>query len=365
MDLKKLLPKNILDLKPYVAGKTIAEVIQEFKPDRISKLASNENRLGCSPLVKEAVIKSLRDIQDYPDPVSRVLRQKIAEINGIKDNEILIAAGSESVLSILCRVLFKSGEHAITADATFVGFFVQAGVKGVDVVKIPITEQYAFDVKSIVRSVNENTKAIYLANPNNPTSTYLTKDEYQFLIDEIPPNVFVIVDEAYYEYARHIIDYPHALDYRKENVIVLRTFSKAYGLAGFRIGYAIAESHLITQLMKAKLTFEPTTPAQFAALAALEDSTFLQKSVDMVEKEKDKLYLFFDNIGINYVRSATNSVLMVLGNEDEAMQITNKMLKEGVILRRVNAFGLPHCIRVTIGTPDEMDHFKESLKQIR
>lgn len=365
MDLKKQLPKDILNLKPYVAGKTIAEVVQEYQPGQISKLASNENRLGCSSLVKQAVLRSLEDIQDYPDPVSGALRQRIAENNGVKESEILIAAGSESVLSILCRALFKKDEIAITADATFVGFFVQAAVMGIDVLKVPLTNEYGFDVESIVRSVNESTKAIYLANPNNPTGTYLTKDEYQFLVAEVPPNVFIIVDEAYYEYSCHMPDYPHALNYRQKNVIVLRTFSKAYGLAGFRIGYAIAESGLIKQLAKAKLTFEPSTPAQHAALAALEDSAFLERSVELVEKEKNKLYTFFDVNEINYVRSASNSVLMILEHEAEAIKITEEMLKRGVILRRVNAFGLPRCIRVTIGTPREMDHFKKSLKQIR
>jgi histidinol-phosphate aminotransferase len=365
MDLNRRLPKNILELTPYVAGKTIAEVIQEFKPERVSKLASNENRLGCSSKVKEAVLKSLHDIQDYPDPISRELRKKIAEQSNINENEVLVAAGSESLLSILCRVLFIDGDHAITSDATFVGFFVQAGVQGINVVKVPLTEKFIFDPKAIVKQVNIYTKAVYLANPNNPTGTYLTKKDYQYLLNEIPDDVFLIVDEAYYEYARDLHDYPHALDYRKDNVIILRTFSKAYGLAGFRIGYAIANSELIAELKKAKLTFEPTAPAQAAALAALDDIDFLEKSVQLVKHEKLELYSFFKSMNIEYVESAANSVLMVLKNENEAIRITKEMLKMGVILRRVNAFGLPHCIRVTIGTPEEMDHFKNSLKQIR
>jgi len=365
MDLNKKLPQNILKLKPYIAGKTIAEVVQQYKPEKVSKLASNENRLGCSPLVKDAVLKSLDEIQDYPDPVSRLLREKIAEMNDVSKDEVLVAAGSESLLSILCRVLFKDREHAITADATFVGFFVQAGVRGVEVVKVPVTDRYEFDVEAIIERINKNTKAIYLANPNNPTGTYVSEKEYQTLLNEVPSSVFLIVDEAYYEYARDLEDYPHALDHRKDNIIVLRTLSKAYGLAGFRIGYAIAAKELIMQLKKAKLTFEPTTPAQAAALAAINDTEFLQKSVELVKKEKEKLYSFFELMEIQYVDSAANSVLMVLENKEEAIRITDEMLKQGVILRRVNAFGLPHCIRVTIGTSVEMDHFKESLKLIR
>jgi len=365
MDLNKRLPQNILKLKPYIAGKTIAEVVQEYKPERVSKLASNENRLGCSPHVKEAVLKSLDEIQDYPDPVSRLLREKIAEINNVNKDEVLVAAGSESLLSIVCRVLFKDGEHAITADATFVGFFVQAGVRGIEVVKVPVTDRFEFDVDTIIGRINKDTKAIYLANPNNPTGAYLTKVAYQKLINNVPSDIFLIVDEAYFEYARDLENYPHALDHRKDNVIVLRTFSKAYGLAGFRIGYAIATKELIMQLKKAKLTFEPTTPAQAAALAAISDTEFLRKSVELVKREKEKLYSFFESMEIQYVDSAANSVLMVLENDAEAIRITDEMLKQGVILRRVNAFGLPHCIRVTIGTSAEMNHFKESLKLIR
>jgi histidinol-phosphate aminotransferase len=364
MDLNKRLPENILDLKPYIAGKTIAEVLQEYKPDRISKLASNENRLGCSPHVKEAVLASLDEIQDYPDPIARVLRKKIADVNEVEADEVLVAAGSESLLSILCRVLFKDGEHAITADATFVGFFVQAGVRGIDVVKVPVTDKFEFDTEAVIGSINENTKAIYLANPNNPTGTYLSVADYQRLLNHVPDDVFLIVDEAYFEYARGLDDYPDALRERRENVIILRTFSKAYGLAGFRIGYAIGSRDLIMQLKKAKLTFEPTSPAQAAALAAINDSDFLQKSVQLVEEEKEKLYLFLDSVGVEYIRSASNSVLMVLKNKREAERVTEEMLKKGVILRRVNAFGLPHCIRVTIGTEEEMDHFKDSYKQI-
>lgn len=365
MDLNKRLPHNILELKPYIAGKTIQEVIREYRPDQISKLASNENRLGCSPHVKEAVLRSLDNIQDYPDPASRDLREKIAEMNEVDPNEVLVAAGSESLLSILCRVLFKDGENAITADATFVGFFVQAGLRGVEVLKVPVTDKFAFDTEAIISRINEKTKAVYLANPNNPTGTYLAEKEFQRLLDNIPSGVFLIVDEAYYEYARDLEDYPDTLQLRRDNVIILRTFSKAYGLAGFRIGYAIGSTELISQLKKAKLTFEPTTPAQAAALAAISDSDFLQKSVRLVDEEKEKLYSFLDSISVHYVRSASNSVLLVLHDDQEAEGVIEEMLKRGVILRRVNAFGLPHCIRVTIGTEAEMDHFKESYNQIR
>jgi histidinol-phosphate aminotransferase len=364
MNLKNILPENIKMLKPYAAGKTIAEVKKLYKPKRISKLASNENRLGCSPLVQQAVMDSLSDVQDYPDPLSGRLRKKIAVLSGVDENEVLIAAGSESLISIICRTFFKNDEHAITANATFVGFFVQAGVRGVSVKKIPITNDYKFDVDSILDSISSKTKMVYIANPNNPTGTYLNKEEYRRLVEGLPEDVLLIADEAYFEFAESLEDYPKALDYRYENVIVLRTFSKAYGLAGFRIGYAIADERLILEMIKTKLTFEPTTPAQAAALAALDDTDFIKKSVQTVADGRERLYSFFREYGVKFAPSISNSVMMILDSEEEANYITENMLKQGVILRRVNAFGLPNCIRITIGTPEEMAHFEESFMNV-
>src|SRR6056297_25546 len=364
MNIDKLLPDNIKKLKPYVAGKIIAEVKKEYGLERISKLASNENRLGCSSKVKDAVLESLKEIQDYPDPIAGKLRRAIADRNGVKESEVILAAGSESIISILCRTFFKHDDNAVTANATFVGFFVQAGVRGIELKKIPVTDDYCFDVDGILNAIDEKTKMVYLANPNNPTGTYLKTDEYKKLVDSIPDDVLLIADEAYYEYASEVEDYLPAIDYRKENVIILRTFSKAYGLAGFRIGYAIADDKLITEMLKTKLTFEPTAPAQAAALAAYSDDQFLAESIEVVKKGRQRLYDFFDNHHVSYKKSISNSVMMILNSEEEAINFTQKMLEQGVILRRINAFGLPKCVRITIGTPSEMDHFEESFKQI-
>jgi histidinol-phosphate aminotransferase len=361
---KPLVPTNIEHLKPYVAGKTIAEVVEQYHPAKIAKLASNENRLGCSSAVAGAVQSALATIHDYPDPIARKLRAEIARKNGVKPAQVMLASGSESILSILCRTFFLNHENAVTADATFVGFFVQAGVRGVELKKVPVTEDYKFDVDGMLAAIDENTKMVYLANPNNPTGTYLNKPEYQKLVSGIPESVILIADEAYFEYAKDVDDYPHALDYFNSNVIILRTFSKAYGLAGFRIGYCIAEEHLITEMLKTKLTFEPTACAQAAALAAYGDEQHLSNSVDVVMKGRERLYTFFDEHDIRYAPSISNSVMMICENEDEAISFTQKMLEEGVILRRINAFGLPNCVRITIGLEDEMDHFEESFKKV-
>lgn len=365
MNVQKMIPKNIYELKPYVAGKTIAEVKQLYKPEQISKLASNENRLGCSTAVEQAVTNALKSVQDYPDPLSLDLRRAIARENEVKETEVMLAAGSESIISVLCRTFFNHHENAVTADATFVGFFVQAGVRGIDVKKIPVTRDYKYDVEGILSALDNHTKMVYLANPNNPTGTFLDQQEYLRLLEGLPEDILLVTDEAYYEFARDVPEYPSAINFRKENNIILRTFSKAYGLAGFRIGYAIANESLINEMMKTRLTFEPTSVSQAAALAALYDDEFLQRSVKMVNRNKSRLYAFFDEHEVNYVPSVSNSVLMVHDTEEEAAEFTQKMLEQGVILRRVNAFGLPDCVRITIGTGKEMDHFERSFVKVK
>ncbi|CAN5342786.1 histidinol-phosphate transaminase [soil metagenome] len=359
------VPDRIHNLKPYVAGKTIAEVKKEFNVNRISKLASNENRLGCSPVVKEAIFEAIKQIQDYPDPVSRDLRAEISRRNSVDESEVIVAAGSESILSILCRSLTDPDSNIITANATFVGIYVQAGVIGCTVKRVPVTKEFGFDSEKMLEAIDEKTRMVYLANPNNPTGTYMDKAEYNSFVERVPQHVLIVADEAYFEYAKDVDDYPSALDYRKENVIVTRTFSKGYGLAGFRIGYAIADSALIEQLMKCKLTFEPTTLAQAAALAAIRDEKFLDKSVKLVENEREKLYRFFQSNQTEFVKSISNSVMIVFENEEESINFTRQMLENGVILRRLSAFGLPNCVRITIGTAREMDHFKEIYLRIR
>lgn len=359
-----LVPFNIRDLSPYVAGKTIAEVKADYKPLQISKLASNENRLGCSPKVKQAVIEVMQEIQDYPDPVSHELCEILAERNNVNPNNILIAAGSESIIAILCRTFFLNNEEAITAAATFVGFFVQANIRGISLKRIPVTSDYRFDLDAMADAVNHRTKMIYIANPNNPTGTYITKTEFERFMQKVPADVLVVMDEAYYEFAKDVPDYPHSLDYDFDNVITLRTFSKAYGLAGFRIGYAIGSEEIISNMKKTKLTFEPATPAQTAAIAALGDLDFLEKSCNVVEQSKKRLYDFFDEHQISYVRSLSNSVMMILPNDEQAIDFTQAMLREGVILRRVNAFGLPNCVRITVGREKEMKHFEQSFERV-
>ncbi len=362
--MKNLIPSNIQELKAYVPGKTIAEVQKEYNPQRISKLASNENRLGRSPGIDKAVQQAMATVHDYPDPLSLKLRKELSKKHGLKPENFLFGAGSESLLAGLFRTFFLNKENVITSNSTFVGMYVQAKTRGVHVKKIPITKEYRFDVKAMVNAIDDLTKMIYIANPNNPTGTYITNQEFEWLMDNTPPNVLVVMDEAYYEYACDVNDYPDVLSYNHKNVIVLRTFSKGYGLAGFRVGYAIASQELIGYLHKTKLPFEPASLSQAAALAAYRDQEFLARSKKIVSEGKEILYQFFDEMDIQYAHSIANFVLIDLKDEDKAIHITQALLEKGVIVRRVNAFGLPTCVRVTIGLAEELEHFKTVFSEI-
>lgn len=356
-----IVPSNIEELKPYIAGKTIAEVVEAFHPEQISKLASNENRYGHSEHVHEAVNQALKVIHDYPDPLSLKLRRAIAEKVNKEVANIIVGAGSESLLSILCRTFFNNKENIITSDVTFIGLYIQAKIRGVKVKKIPVTKDYRFDIKGMVNAIDENTKMMYIANPNNPTGTYISESEFLWLMENVPENVLVVMDEAYYEFTNEVKDYPNVLEHDFDNVIVLRTFSKGYGLAGFRVGYGIAKRELIDYMQKTRLTFEPGALSQAAALTALKDEEFLHKTREMIVHNRDDLYTYFEEKNIKYVPAITNFVMMVFETEEKAISINQAMLEKGVILRRLNAFGLPNCIRVTIGNSREMEHFRTSL----
>lgn len=364
MSNSALVPFNIRYLSPYKAGKTIEEVEREYSPPRISKLASNENRMGCSPAVKSAVAGAIQEIQDYPDPVARKLRQALADEKNVQPGNIILAAGSESIIANLCRTFFLNNEQAITANTTFVGFFVQAGIRGVSLEKVPLTDDYRFNLDGMADAITDRTKMIYIANPNNPTGTYITQSEFERFMRKVPDHVLVIMDEAYYEYANQEADYPDSLSYDFDNVITLRTFSKAYGLAGFRIGYGMASKEIIGHMMKTKLTFEPTTLAQAAALAALEDPEFVRESRKRVKEGKKRLYTFFEKEQIPYISSISNSVMMILDTRQQAISFTQKMLERGVILRRTHAFGMPCGVRITIGRKKEMDHFEHAFQKV-
>tara|TARA_B100000945_G_scaffold321265_1_gene334831 strand:+ start:3031 stop:4134 length:1104 start_codon:yes stop_codon:yes gene_type:complete len=356
-----LVPKHILELSPYIAGERIEDIQKKLSLSKVIKLASNENPLGPSPKAIEAVEKSLLRSHLYPDTSSQKLRIKLAEKFGLKIENIVLGAGSEGIMSTIMRTFLRQGDEIIGAKNSFIGFRVLANASGQIVNWIPM-KNYRYNLSAIANAVNDYTKIIYLANPDNPTGTYFNVDEFNYFMQSIPERVLVILDEAYFEYAKHIKDYPDSMHYRFDNVITLRTFSKVYGLAGLRVGYGFAHRNLISNLMKVKLPFEPSLPGQAAALAALSDYKYLKSTIESNLEEKKKLEIELENLNIKFLQSAANFITILFDDGNQAEMVCKELLSKGIIVRYLNNFGISNGIRITIGSKKENEYLITILK---
>jgi len=276
---------------------------------------------------------------------------------------VILGCGSEGIMSTIIRTFLHEDDELISSEDSFIGFRVLANASGRKVNWVKM-KNYSYNLDGIVLQINDKTKIIYLANPDNPTGTYFTKNDFDHFIKQVPERVLVILDEAYYEYAEEVVDYPNSMLYRYDNVITLRTFSKCYGLAGFRVGYGFAHKPLIDNLMKVKLPFEPSVPAQIAALASLKDVGYLKKTLNENTKGVKYLSEEFDKLNMKFIPTVTNFITIIFENKLIANKFLNIMLKNGIILRGLSSFGLPHCVRVTVGTIDENKIFVKILNKI-
>jgi histidinol-phosphate aminotransferase len=358
-----LVPKHIKALKPYVAGKSKREFKRKFKGINPIKLSSNENPLGSSPKSIQRVQSFINSCNRYPDSSGFKLREKLADRYNLNINNVIIGAGSEGIMSNIMRTFLHGSDKIISSMNSFIGFRVLADASGYETTWVPM-RNYSYDLDAIADQINKKTKIIYLANPDNPTGTYFTKKEFDSFMKKVPNRVLIILDEAYYEYTEDLNDYPDSMLYRYDNIITLRTFSKAYGLAGFRVGYGFAHDDLISNLMKVKLPFEPSILAQEAALAALDDDEFLIKSIQLNFDQKYAMYDFFNSNGVNIIKSATNFITLFFADKNSNDNFCNSLLEHGVIVRNLKAFGLPNCTRVTIGTEEENEIFKQGFLKV-
>ena len=357
-----LVPPYIENLEPYKAGKPISELQRELGITNIIKLASNENPLGSSPRAVEAMKKHFDDLNLYPNG-GLDLREVLAERFKLKVGNVIAGSGSEGIMSGIIRAFLCDDDEVLTSQGTFVGLYVLARSRGVKLVLAP-QKLYHFDLEAIGAAINKHTKIIYLANPNNPTGTIFTKAEFDAFIRKVPDHILIILDEAYFEYAQTNPDYPDSMQYRYDNVITLRTFSKIYGLAGVRIGYGFAHDVLITNLLKVKLPFEPSTLAQAAGIGALSDEAFVERSLDVNAKGKMYLMPILRKMGFTLVPTEANFIMLPLADESTVNIVYNELLKLGVIIRPLKAFGLPHCIRITIGTQEENERLVASMRKV-
>ena len=357
-----LVPKHIKKLLPYKPGKTIESVQEKYKIKKIIKLASNENPLGPSLKSLESAITSLSDTHRYPDASGLRLRKKLAKNFNINFENVILGSGSEGIMSSIMRTFLREKDELISAENSFIGFRVLAMASGKKVVWVP-KKNFRYDLSSIIKKINNNTKIIYIANPDNPTGTYINKNEFDFFMKNVPSRVLVILDEAYFEYAENINDYPDSMLYRYDNVITLRTFSKVYGLAGLRVGYGFAHHELIDNLMKVKLPFEPSSVSQSAALQALDDINHLEETISLNTKEMRIVSDCLDIMGIQYIPSVANFITIVFDSRVNVINLVQYLLENGIIVRDLIGFGLPKCIRVTIGTREEKKLFLNEMKK--
>ncbi len=358
-----LVPPYIESLRPYIPGKSIDEIKQKYGIDRVIKLASNENPLGPSPKALEALQKSLSAAHLYPDGGLR-LRAVLAEKFNLKLENVIAGAGSEGIMANIIRTFLADKDEVLTAAHTFLGFTVLARSRGIKINTVPLTGDWRFDLSALAKKINKRTKIIYLANPNNPTGTIFTRAEFDRFLKKIPERLLVILDEAYFEFARENPNYPDSMAYRHDNVITLRTFSKAYGLAGLRIGYGFAHDELIRNLLKVKLPFEPSHTAEAASIGALEDSEFLQKTLENNRKGCKFFSKALPDLGFKMIPSEANFVLVLMPGPKAAQNLFQTLLAKGIIVRPQEASGLPQGLRISVGREEENEVLVETLERI-
>jgi histidinol-phosphate aminotransferase len=357
-----LVPPYIESLRPYEAGRSSEEVQRAYGLAHVSKLASNENPLGPSPLAIDAMVRCMSGLNFYPNS-GLDLRRVLAEKFETKIDNVIAGSGSESIISNIIRTFLGDEDEVLTTEAAFIGFQVLAKSRGVAYRTVPYRDWH-YDLTALASSITERTKIVYLANPNNPTGTIFSKQEFDAFYRHVPERVLIILDEAYFEYAKDTPRYPDSMHYRYDNVITLRTFSKVYGLAGVRIGYGFAHERLIGNLLKVKLPFEPSTLAQAAGIAALADREFLHKSLQLNAGGLRFLTTSLTEIGLTVVPSEANFVMLVLTGAEQATRLTTDLLKQGIIIRPLASFGLPNCVRISTGTAEHNERCVEAMQKL-
>jgi histidinol-phosphate aminotransferase len=358
------IPIHIQELKPYKAGKPIEELMREKNIQKVVKLASNENPLGPSPKAIEAVKNHLNDVNRYPNPSSFQLVIAIAEKFEIKPDQIVCSDGSDSLIQYIITAFSREGDELLSSEGTFIGWYVNVDKLGRKSKLIPLNN-YHFDLVRILKSTTVNTKIIYLANPNNPTGTIFTKREFENFMNKVPQDILVILDEAYTVYSQSNSDYPNGLEYKYQNLIILRTLSKSYGLAGLRIGFAVGPPDLMKELYKVRLPFEPNILAQTAAIASLTDDDFIYKTVETNRESLKMMEVKFKELEITYIPTSANFFLLIFPDEEYAQRFSLECLNRGLILRYLDSFGIRNGVRINSGTIGETNFALNIISEVR
>jgi histidinol-phosphate aminotransferase len=360
-------PDYVRAIAPYQGGKPIAEVAREFGLDeaKIIKLASNENPLGMPESAKQAMLVALADLGRYPDANGFDLKQAITAKYGVPQDWITLGNGSNDILELAAHAFVQPGQSVVYAQYSFAVYPLATQAVGGRAIVVA-AKDFGHDLQAMAKAITADTKLVFVANPNNPTGTFIPAAEIEAFLKAVPPHVVVILDEAYNEYLDKELQYDSIAWVRQyPNLLVSRTMSKAYGLAGLRVGFGIAQPAITDLLNRVRQPFNVNSMAQAAAIAALSDTAFLQKSAKLNADGYRQLTQAFDALKLEYVPSYGNFVLVRVGSDDSAgARVNLALLKQGIIVRPVGNYGLPQWLRVSIGLPEENAAFIEALKKV-
>lgn len=361
--MKHNVPDYILSIKPYVPGKPLEELEREFGIKDAVKLASNENPLGPSPKAAEAIRAAIDKLNRYPDGGGYELIQSISKKFNLEPDTIVLGNGSDDIIGLLSTVLLKPGDEVVLPQPSFLFYEISVRSAGAIPVWVPL-KSHAMDLDGMVQKISPNTRLLFLNIPFNPTGTIISNSEFEQFMAAVSPDVIIVLDEAYIEFVRDP-NCVRSIDYVKSgvNVVAMRTFSKAYGLAGLRIGYGVMTAELSGLLNRVRQPFNVNSLAQVAAVAALGDEDFLKKTVRLVHDELDYLYDALSRAGIEYIPTQANFFLINVGRQN-ADEIFNRLLKQGVIVRSMTSYGYPDYIRVNVGLHSENARFLEVLTDV-
>lgn len=349
---------EIKDLLPYMPGKPIEDVKAEYNISEVTKLASNENPLGCSPDALDT-IRNTTSLELYPDGNCTALKKELSKRLDLSCEEIILSNGSDEMIDMLAKTFLNNDDEVIMSSVTFPRYFSVTQMMGAKSIIVPLKE-WTFDLDGMFNALTDKTKLIWLCNPNNPTGTMFTEDELLKFLNSVPKNVIVVYDEAYNEYVTRD-DYPRNTERLLKdypNLIIMRTFSKIYGLAALRVGYTLANKNIVKSIEKIRCAFNVNSIAQNAALAALNDDDFVKKSYEMNIEGKKYLYKEFDQLGFEYAKTETNHIFVDV--KEDAQFIFDELQKRGMIIRPF----MDSYIRVTIGTPKQNEMFIKKLKEV-
>jgi len=360
--MKKLVSECIQNAEAYPPGTPLDEVKRTYGIRDLVKLNANENCMGASPRVKKAVAEAIDEIHLYPDNSAYYLRHKLSQLCGLSPDQIMFGNGSNELVQFIIMTFLLPDEEIITAKPTFVLYGIMGRMLGARLTEVPL-QDFTFDLEHMAGKITDRTKLVFISNPNNPTGTIVTGDSFRRFMEKVPDDVIVVVDEAYREYVTGS-EFPDAVACVQEgkNIIVLRTFSKAYGLAGLRIGYALSSQRLIGYMEHVREPFNANALAQKAALAALEDTGHLEKTRQNNADGIDYVTAGLKNLGIDYIPSQTNFLLVRIGSN--ASDVNRMLLKEGIMVRSMDSYGLGEYLRVTIGLPAENRRFLDALGKV-